>query len=76
MYLNGPAGGVGLLAATALAGLTSVTSTVGGSVAVGAVGMSGAAAVGFCPGPFFCSVGDMCCLIRMGINGLMCPPQC
>ena len=76
MYLNGPAGAVGLLSATALGGITSLTTTLGGTVVVGGIGMSGAMAVGACPRPFFCTVSDRCCLIVGSPNGLICPTSC
>jgi len=76
MYLNGPAAAVGLLAATALSGLTSVSATGVGLAGIGTVGMSGALSAGVCPGPLFCTVQTGCCLVTMGINGLVCPQSC
>ena len=77
MYLNGPAAAVGLLSATALSGLTSVSATAVGFVGVGsAVGIPGALAMGLCPGPFLCQVQTSCCLIVMGTNGFVCPLSC
>ena len=76
IVLNGPAVAVGVLAATALGDITGTATTVIGAGGLGTVGISGAFAMGACPAPFFCRVGDMCCLIIMGINGLSCPTSC
>eukprot|EP00090_Calanus_glacialis_P018122 TRINITY_DN28101_c0_g1_i1.p1 TRINITY_DN28101_c0_g1~~TRINITY_DN28101_c0_g1_i1.p1 ORF type:complete len:101 (+),score=3.96 TRINITY_DN28101_c0_g1_i1:33-305(+) len=76
IYLNGPAVAVGVLAATALGGITGTATTVIGTGGLGIVGTSGAFAMGACPAPFFCRVGAMCCLIIIGNNGLRCPTFC
>ena len=70
IYLNGPAAAVGVLAATSLGGITTISSSFLGMGFLGAVGTSGGLAFGFCPSPFYCQVGQRCCLIVMGTNGL------
>ena len=85
MYLNGPAGAVGLISATALSGIISLSTTVGGAAlatgGAGVVGLGGAGVVGLggvapCPAPIFCRVGTSCCMVITGGNGLRCPLRC
>ena len=77
MYLNGPAGAVGLISATALSGIISLSTTVGGAtLATGGVGVVGMGGVAPCPAPIFCRVGTSCCMVITGGNGLRCPLRC
>ena len=77
MYLNGPAGAVGLISATALSGIISLSTTVGGAaLATGGAGVVGLGGVAPCPAPIFCRVGTSCCMVITGVNGLRCPLRC
>ena len=70
IFLNGhdwPAGATCLIAATSLAG----TSTLGLGM-----GLGGVAAFSECPAPFYCSVNNRCCLIVGTSGGLGCPSNC
>ena len=76
IYLNGPAAGVGVLAATALGGIATTTASFFGTGFGLVVGTSGAVALGMCPAPLYCRVGPRCCLLVMTPNGLKCPSGC
>ena len=76
IYLNGPAAGVGVLAATGLSAIATTTASFFGTGFGLVVGTSGAVALGMCPAPLYCRVGPRCCLLVMTPNGLKCPSGC
>ena len=73
VYLNGPAAGVGVLAATALGGITTTSISFLGTGGALTLGTTGALMGGFCPPPLFCRTRVGCCRIVATTTGLRCP---
>ena len=76
IYLNGPAVGVGVLAATALGGITTTSISYLGLGGAYTLGTTGALMGGFCPPPLFCRTRTRCCRIVATRSGLQCPSNC
>ena len=70
MYLNGPAGAVGLLSATFWAGVSTLAPTVTGLT------VAGSSTAIMCSPPLYCNAGNGCCLVTFTNRGLICPDSC